>query len=85
MYKSKIGMGVPCTEIPKVIKRVLDEAERNETGLLTNEERIFTDNIPNKSWVYRFVERNGELAARTPEHLGYARKKVSKENTSQLV
>ena len=62
-----------------MIKNVLDAAEEQLSEPLTDEDRVFKDNTPNKSWVYRFVERNSELSARTPEHLGYMRKQVSKE------
>ena len=59
------------------MKDVLDNAEQASGVNLTNHDRIFNDNLPNKSWVYRFIQRHPKLAARTPEHLGHMRKNVT--------
>lgn len=78
-YRARIGNGSTRPEICTLIKEVLDKAEA-DTGIeVTNEERVFIDNLPPKSWVHRFVTRHKDISLRTPEHLGHMRKKVTEK------
>ena len=78
IYKSKIGNGVGRPGIPSVIKKVLDAAEKDSETPIPEDQRVFKNNLPPKSWVYRFVERHPRLSSRIPEHLGHMRKQVTK-------
>ena len=66
--------------IPLVIKSILDKAEEESEAPTDPEDRLFANNLPNKSWVHRFVQRNPQLSARTPEHLGHMRRRVSERS-----
>ena len=46
-------------------------------SILENEDRVFPNNLPNVTWIHRFVKRHDNLSARTPEHLGHQRKGVT--------
>ena len=77
IFWSKIGSGLTKSQIARVIKDVLDKSEQ-ESGLnLTNDDRLFPDNLPSPVWVHRFVKRHPSMSMRTPEHLGHQRKILS--------
>ena len=77
IFRSKIGSGLTRPQIARVIKDVLDKNEQ-ESGLnLTNDDRLFPDNLPSPVWVHRFVKRHPTMSMRTPEHLGHQRKMLS--------
>ena len=77
IYRAKIGSGITRPKIPLIIKQILDSAEI-ESGTKPSEP-LFHENLPNKSWVHRFIGRHPELSARTPEHLGHMRKCVTEQ------
>lgn len=77
LHMSKIGYGVTRIDIPKIVKDILDKAEKD--GYVIPENRKFVDNKPSKCWVYGFLKRHPEVAARTPENLGFQRACVTEQ------
>ena len=69
---AQIGYGVARKDIPNIVKKVLDEAERDNGYVLPTGEK-FKDNKPSICWVYRFLSRHPEISARTPENFGFQR------------
>ena len=76
-FRSKIGYGVTKLEIPLIIKDIRDKAEKELNVAPKDDERLFSNNLPHKSWVHRFIARHDDLRLRTPENLGHMRKQVS--------
>ena len=76
-YRARIGNGLTRPEIGRLVKEVLDKAEMDSGNILENEDRVFPNNLPNVTWIHRFVKRHDNLSARTPEHLGHQRKGVT--------
>ena len=58
------------------MKEIFDSFEK-ENDEYTEDQRLFPNNLPPRSWVYRFVGRHKELSARTPQHLGHQRQRVT--------
>lgn len=77
LHMAKIGYPVTRKEIPEIVKKVLDEAEKN--GYVINDNQKFKENRPSPSWVYGFMKRHPHVAARTPENLGFQRANVSEQ------
>ena len=76
LYKAKIGNGLSRPDIALKVKEIFDSFEK-ENDEFTEDQRLFPNNLPPRSWVYRFVGRHKELSARTPQHLGHQRQRVT--------
>jgi hypothetical protein len=73
---ARIGYGVTKKEITLTVKSVLDAAEEDD-AFISADMRKFKDNLPSKCWIYRFLSRYPDLAARIPENLGNQRAYVT--------
>ena len=74
---AKIGYGVPRSEIPNIVKSLLDKAE--EEGYIIPGDKKFDENRPSKNWVARFLARYPNIAVRAAEKLGFQRAYVTEE------
>ena len=83
LRRANFGYGVPCKDVPAIVKDILDEGVSN--GYVIPEERrfpdttLFADNKPSLQWVYGFLKRHPEASIRTPEYIGYQRAYVTEE------
>ena len=77
IYRSKIGNGVTRPNIPFIIKELLDKDEKNSQLQEESKIKIFKDNLPDKSWVHRFISRHPNVLARTPDHNVHMKKQVT--------
>ena len=80
IYKAKISNGATRFEIGRLIKEILDEAEKDLETSLSTDDRLLKNNTSTKSWIQRFVQRHSDLSLRKPEQLGHMRKRVSEAN-----
>lgn len=75
---AKIGYGLTRSDIPDVVKDLLDRAEAD--GYVINKNKKFENNKPSKNWIVRFLNRHPEISARTPENLGFQRSYVTESS-----
>ena len=74
---ARIGYGVLRKDVPVLIKEILDKAEEDNPTTYNENNRIFKDNLPSSTWIYRYMKRHPEISARTPENLGHQRTYVT--------
>lgn len=77
LHMAQIGYGIPRKDIPNIVKKILDDADKDGYVLPSGEK--FKDNKPSICWVYRFLGRHPEISARTPENFGFQRAYVNAE------
>ena len=80
VYRLKIGHRATRAEIARLTKGILDEAEKDLEEPLTDNDRLFKDNLPGNTWIHRFLERHPELSYRKQDRPGRMKKQVSEEN-----
>ena len=78
---AKIGYGVTRSDIPNIVKSLLDQAEKD--GYVIPEDRKFQNNLPSKNWVARFLARHPSISVRAAENLGLHRAYVTEEGIRQ--
>ncbi|KAJ8048026.1 hypothetical protein HOLleu_00182 [Holothuria leucospilota] len=67
---SKIGYGRTLQKLSQLVKKILDE---------DNSSNPFTDNLPGRHWIERFLGRPRNISLRTGEALGVERAHVTAE------